>query len=323
MPVEARTIGHFERILYLRKVPAIGTLPAADLGLLAEYARERFFPKGAVLFREGEPVGSVQYLIEGSVHVSRRGRLIGHAGTGSVVGGIGMLARDGEGLEAVAEADTHTLEVGAGALFDLFEDHFRILLHVSREVCRQIIDMHRRAAHGVTLPVPALHPPVRLAAGELDLVERIFFLRQTPVFGRSSINALAELSRGMAEVRFEPGVTLWHEGDPAGWLVLLVEGTVSGRLSTGRHLPLGPGTPPGALETLGDVPRWYTATTETPVLALHGGADGVLDVFEDNFEMATDYLAVMARWLLDGLEVMAAPNEAELQRLYGCAEEPA
>ena len=60
---------------------------------------------------------------------------------------------------------------------------------------------------------------------------------------------------------------------------------------------------------------------ETPVLALHGRMEWVLDVFEDNFEMGMDYLAVLAKRLLELMERMAAPDEAELHLMYGCEDE--
>jgi hypothetical protein len=42
--------------------------------------------------------------------------------------------------------------------------------------------------------------------------------------------------------------------------------------------------------------------TETPLIALQGNAEALIDVFEDNFEMAMDYLAMVARGLLRILE---------------------
>lgn len=324
MPAEARAISHVERILYLRKIPIVGTLPPRDLALVAEYARERSFPRGTVIFREGEPVPAIQYLVDGTVHVSRKGVLMGHAGAGSAVGGIGVLARDGDGIQAVAEADTMTLELPADAVFELFEDQFPILHHVLREVCRQLIALVLRVPSTLEVaPSLRVRGPVRPSAGDLDLVDRILLLRQVPSLSRASVNALAELSRGMAEVRFEPGVTVWQEGDPSGWVLIVLDGALSCACSTGYRFRLGPGTPPGALESTAETPRWFTAVTESPLVALHGQFEALLDVFEDNYEMAADYLAFMSRWLLEGMERAAAPDETELQHLYGCEEEEA
>jgi CRP-like cAMP-binding protein len=320
MPTEARTIGHVERILSLHKIPVLGTLPSSDLALVAEIARERFFAKGSVLFREGEPVQAVQVVVEGAVHISRKGRLVGHAGPGSAVGGIGVLARDEEGIQAVADDDTLTLEIGADALFELLEDQFSLFHHVLREVCLQMISVVSRFPAAIE-QLPPLAPPVAHGAGDLDLVGRIMFLREAEIFARASIDALAELSRGMAEARFEAGQTVWTVGEPSGWVLVILEGSLSCTTAAGYRFRLGPGTPPGGLEATADAPRWYTGVAETPILALHGRMEWVLDLFEDNFDMGMDYLAVLAKRLLELMETTSAPDEADLQLLYGCDEE--
>ena len=320
MPTEARTIGHVERILSLRKIPVLGTLPSPDLALVAEIARERFFPKGGVLFREGEPVQAVQVVVEGAVHIIRKGHLVGHAGPGSAVGGIGVLARDEEGIHAVADDDTLTLEIGADALFELLEDQFSIFHHVLREVCLQMISVVSRFPAAIE-QLPPLAPAAARGAGDLDLVGRIMFLREAEIFARASIDALAELSRGMAEARFEAGQTVWTVGEPSGWVLVILEGYLSCTTAAGYRFRLGPGTPPGGLEATADAPRWYTGVAETPILALHGRMEWVLDLFEDNFDMGMDYLAVLARRLLELMEATSEPDEAGLQLLYGCDEE--
>jgi CRP-like cAMP-binding protein len=322
MPAEARTIGHVERILSLHKIPVLGTLPSTELAQIAEIARERFFPRGGVIFREGEPVESVQVVVEGAVHVKRKGRLVGHSGPGSAVGGIGVLSRDEEGIEAVADADTLTLEIGADGLFELMEDQFSLFHHVLREVCLQMIGVVSRFPAALE-QLPPTAPAAERGLRDLDLVGRIMFLRQSDVFARASITALAELSRGMAEVRFEAGQTVWTVGEPSGWVLIILDGYLTCTTAAGYRFRLGAGAPPGALESTAEAPRWYTGVAETPVLALHGRMEWVLDLFEDNFEMGMDYLAVLARRLLELLERAASPDEAGLQLMYGCEEDEA
>jgi hypothetical protein len=56
------------------------------------------------------------------------------------------------------------------------------------------------------------------------------------------------------------------------------------------------------------------------VTALQGSVEGLIDVFEDNFEMTMDYLAVMARAQMHLLELrVSAPGNA-LERVYGCVD---
>jgi hypothetical protein len=54
----------------------------------------------------------------------------------------------------------------------------------------------------------------------------------------------------------------------------------------------------GVLEGLAGRAHFFEAVTRTRVVVLQGHVEALLDVFEDNPEMAGDYLAVMSRWLL-------------------------
>jgi CRP-like cAMP-binding protein len=316
---EPRAGGQVERILHLKQLPVIGTLPSADLALVADRMRERFFKKGQWLLREGEPTRAFYAVLDGKLHVSRGGTTIGCTMAGGVVGGFAILGRDPRGLSVRAEADTLALEVEADAVLDILEDNFGIMHHVLRDIARQLINLISRQ------PNPWAHVPIPPDPGmarprELDLVERIFFMRRSTPFRRASINALAELSRGFTEVRPEPGTTLWKAGDPAGFVSLLVSGEVTCTTPGGMAQHLGPGTPLGSIEATAEQPRWYTAVTRTQVTALNGPIDSLIDVFEDNFAMAMDYTAVMARWLMDTFESVHY-GDAALARLFGCEAE--
>jgi CRP-like cAMP-binding protein len=324
MPANAPTIGTVERILSLKRIPILAGLSAEDLSVVAEHGRERFFTKGSVILREGEPIPAFYAVLDGRVHMSRKGRVLGHVNSAGFVGGAGLFARDPEGLHAVAETDTLALEVEADAALEIFEDHFPILHHVLREVCRSLIDLVGRLPAHLYPEIFPRPQPTKFPAGDLDLVERILFLREVSPFARSGINALAELSRGMAEVAFPPGTRLWEEGEASGSLLLVVSGTIQAAARRGAAVfSTGPGAPMGALESMAERRRWYAATTETKVTALQGNIEGLIDVFEDNFDMAMDYLATMARVQMHVLEVRVSASGKGLERFYGADDDPA
>jgi CRP-like cAMP-binding protein len=224
-----------------------------------------------------------------------------------------MLIRDGGGIEAIAEQDTLVLELDADDVFEILEDRFTILHHIMREMAREIVKVAKRLPPGSQPPFPRVER--LLPPRDLDLVERILFLRQSPAFSRSSINALVELSRGLSEVSFDPGVTLWREGEPATGALLLLSGSVRCTSESGIAFETGPGVPLGSIDSVAELPRWFHALTETRVVALHADKEVLIDVFEDNTDMAFDYLAVLAKSLLAMLETIA---EGALERFYGC-----
>lgn len=315
LPEGLPRIGTFERILLLRRLRPLDGLPTRELDVLAGVARERFFAKGERLLREGEPVPAVYIVVEGLVATSRRDRALRPCGPGAGLGGLSLLARDPEGIEAIAAADTLALEVDSDDFAEVLEDHFAILHHLLQWICGQMIDLlaPERLGDVIAHEIP---PP---ASGNLDLVERILFLKQFEVFRRASVNALAELSRGMTEVAFPAGTVLWQVGEPAGGLLLLLNGRVRGsRECCDASFTVGPGSPLGALEAVAERPRWFDAVAETDVTALHGSAEGVFDVFEDNPGMGIDYLAVMGQSVRRLLDVRL--ERAEPDAPHGDAE---
>jgi CRP-like cAMP-binding protein len=198
------------------------------------------------------------------------------------------------GTQAVAEADTLTLEIDADAIAEVLEDRFQIVQYLLREVSRRALELLRQNRLDPSRFFP--EPPAGLpGGGELDLVDRLLLLRRMPVFERSSITTLAELARSMANVRFEAGTLLWHEGEPSQVIVLVTSGRVQMTGSGGVSFEAGPGFPLGALEAVAQIQRWYDARALTPLVALQMQTDVLVDLFEDNFEMAMDYLALIAR----------------------------
>lgn len=317
MPLESRTIGHVQRVLFLKKSRFSGALSASDLALIAEYLTERTFAPGELLHAQGEPIPALHFLAEGSALLRREGVAVARAIRGAELGGLEMIARTPAQYSVVAETEALTLELTADRNAELLDDHFGIYHAVLRQICREIIDLHRRMpaeASSVLTPPRALERPDR----ELDLVERIFFLRQAPPFARSSINALAELSRALTEVRFDPGTVLWSEGYSARGVFLVVKGLVRAASPRfGFEMMVGSGQPLGIVEAFAQIPRWYEATVVEPTVVLTGDVETFVDVLEDNFEMAMDYLAVVARWMLSLSQLRVAHEGPGSLEEYG------
>lgn len=302
MPEKRGAIGALERVLHLKAIPAFRGLQHDALAALAEAAREHFFPRGSLIYDEMAPIGSIHHVLDGRVRLTRGDEEIMNAGPGTPLGALAVLARAPMAVRGTAETDLVTLEIDSEALLEVCDDHFSVVHCLLRYIARWIVEIERR--EGPQGPEPQdCRPARRLAEGDLDLVERIFYLRHFPVFSAASINALAELSRGLTEVRFGSGVPLWSAGDAGPYALLVVEGTVDCAVpGNGPRFLAGAGWGLGTMESLAELPRWHDATTASPVVALHGAMEGLIDVFEDNVEMAMSFLSLLARGILSYIE---------------------
>ena len=307
MRAEGRRVGQMERLLHLRTLPILGTLSPEDLGLVAELARTRVFEEGDWLLRQGEPITAVHIIIDGRVQLRRGEQALGHATPGAGVGGLGFLARDPKGVDAVAESEVVALELDGETLDEILEDRFPILQHVLRETSKGLIALWHQApreclAAQTQMSAPGFKSP-------LDLVQRMLFLRESLPFIHTSASALADLARNLVELRFEPGTVLWRRGEPGRQVQMLVDGQVSCSAPIeGFDLRPCPGFPLGGLDAVAGVSRWYEAVCETPVVTLSGDVEILFDLFEDNADVALAYLAQLARAHLDALERLAAAS---------------
>jgi CRP-like cAMP-binding protein len=302
MPAKA-SIGVIERVLFLRRLSHLAGLPDSEVMAVAEYCRERRFAKGALLLRDGEALESLYIPLAGRVGVSRRGRFLGEVGPGAVIGAQIVLSRDVYGLEATAASEVEALELDAEVMLDILEDHFSLVQRGIKSAARENLELAERFGESSDRFPPIEVEPFRFR--DFDFIDRLRILRAAGPFQRSSIDALVDLARSMAPVVFEPGVTVWQQGDPASRQLLVVTGTVtcsSIRPDGESAFQALPGFPLGVMESFAGEAYRFTAVTETRVTALAVEAYAVMDIFEDNFEVAMDFMAWMGQRTLDLIE---------------------
>jgi CRP-like cAMP-binding protein len=287
-----------ERILRLRSVPTLRTLPPNDIAQLAASLRTVTFKRGDVLLREDEPPRSFYLLTTGTVTLRRKGKRIGTVRGPGGVGFLAYLARQAGGSSAVAESFVEALEVQGDAMDEVFEDHFAVLLGHIRWVAERLIIENK-----ITEP-PPFSPPAGqfdklIGDGELGIVERIFLLRRMNAFTTANVNSLSTLARKLVELRLPGGEVLWREGDLAEHSYFIVKGMLSSRWGDGKFVQhLGPGYVVGGAESLVGLPRWNEVTTDEPVVALRGTREGLIDLFEDDHELALKFLSMLATLLM-------------------------
>ena len=305
MPEQLRVWNEVERVLALGGLPGFAELDGDQIAATAAAVQERFVHRGQRLSSFGEPVTAVWAVVEGELRVDGDGIGEHRVGPREGAGFLSLLARAPRGLAIVAEEDTHVLELDYETIREAFEEDFTLYVHWTRSIAARTLEIRQRTPSGSFLAVAAAQFPG--PDESLGLVERIEVLRRTPL-GDLSLDATADFAAGMQEVRFEPGSILWRSGERSGFEYILLSGTVRCTLPEGRsEFICGPGCLLGDLESQGLAPRWFEARAETPVRALRGETEALLDILEDHFPAAMDLLAARARHLLELLEADKEP----------------
>jgi CRP-like cAMP-binding protein len=306
-----------ERLLRLRGVPVFRGMTAPELAPLAATMRSATFEKGDILLREDEPPRAFHMLVTGAVTMRRRGRKIRTITAPGGVGFLSLLARTSGGTEAIADAHTESFELRADAIDEMFEDHFPVVLGTIRWITERLI------AENLVQPPPPYVPNKEgwehlIGDRELGMVERIFLLRRTVAFKNANVNSMARLARDMTEERHPEGKLIWQRGDPADASIFVVKGRlelewnepVSGAKQTQT---VGPGFVVGGAESLAHTQRWNDLRTIDPVIFLRGSREALIDMFEDDLEVALKFMSTIASFLLLQWDrkAEAAAKEAE------------
>jgi CRP-like cAMP-binding protein len=294
--MEPFTVPLTERLLHLRAIPVAAMLKPEVLHMIARYLEPRTFARGDHLTDHGTPLRSMHLLLEGKLALLRDGKQVGELAAPQTIGFLGILARAEAPYDAVALEATRSLELSADALYELLEDHFSLfdasLRYLSERLVQELVELPEAKLH--IAPAPDAGP---IAGRAMDYVERIVFVRGLRAFASANINALAVMTERMVEERHEAGVQLWSEGDPSNHIQMLVAGTLRCRTKSGKTFDYGRGAVVGGTEGIARMPRWYSLETASPVVLLRGRQEVLMDLLEENFPMAMDFVAFMAGFL--------------------------
>ena len=230
--------------------------------------------------------------------VSRTGYDTRILGPPDIVGLLGLLGDTGApGI--VAETDVFLLELSSYAEIDLLEEQFPFLVNAIRLLARELAEARsRRPDFGglVGRPVPSsgLDP-----CESLDLVERLVRLRKMPAFTDAGLESLAEVARGMHEVRLPAGEVLWRQGDRSEQGIVIVHGRATCRTEAiPDGFVVGPGFGLGFVEAFGAVPYDYTPETATEMIGLVTDMEQFFDVLEDHSLLGRNLLKYFSRRLV-------------------------
>jgi signal-transduction protein with cAMP-binding, CBS, and nucleotidyltransferase domain len=289
-------VGPLDRVLVLRTQPMLEGLPPGQLAAVAQHARERHFARGAVLQAADRAAEAVHLIVSGAVEVARANDTPRVLEAGEAVGFVEMLSRMHSRREARAVAETVTLELDWDAQLAVCEEHFPVVMQYLAYLARRTIAAMRDGALGFG----QARPPVRSRALEngMSLIDRLLVLSRSRVFSEGGWDALAELGRHVAEVRWRDGEAIWGISDPSEHFFLIVEGSAHCVGPDGEHFERRSGATLGMYTALSSGMRWHEATSVGATLALRIDLEPFLDILEDHFDLTLDFLGQLATRLV-------------------------
>lgn len=283
-----------ERILDLRQVPMLRAMPPRALAELATSVELDERPPGSRLIAQGRPVRSIAWILEGRARWERGGRGLGSAELGASIGLLEASASTDASAHAAAETRVVLARVGVDRWVELLEDSFDLMLAVLSSIAGELCTLGRYEDDDASSVAPLrVTSDASGVPAELDFAERLVRLRASGPFLRAPIRALAVLAQRSRMRTVARGGVLWERGSEAREVVVLLSGSVME--AAGRY---GPGDVAGLMEALAGRRREAPAVARTPVTGIALDVDALIDVLEDDDELALELLRVCAGELL-------------------------
>lgn len=119
----------------------------------------------------------------------------------------------------------------------------------------------------------------------LSIIEKVIFLKSVDIFEHATVEQLGRIAGLSEEVHFEPGETVFSEGEPGDAFYLLLSGRVLIERNSNTLRELKEKEAFGTLEVLDFHPRAVTAKAVDHVRALKVNGQEFYDLLSVDIEM--------------------------------------
>ena len=190
----------------LRAIPLFGFVSVDELFRVAESARQVRYEPGAEIFRQGEPATDVLFLLEGQVEVRREGRSIEIAAAPAAFNVPDVLEGRALGDSIHAKGHVIGLTLAAGDFLTMLSDNTL--------TAQGLFNMLLGPSAGPDVSA-APHAVSGGGPGGLDPIEKAARLRQSPLFGRATVEQLKDLVAMTRDIALRSGTVIFEPGSPA------------------------------------------------------------------------------------------------------------
>jgi CRP-like cAMP-binding protein len=138
--VEQGTLTAIEKVIFLKSVDIFEHATIEELGRVVALTEEARFKPGETIYREGEPVDAIYFVLKGRVAVEGNGKAIRELGEKQAFGTVAALDLEPAVHTVKAIDPVYALKLNAQDLQDILSLDFELVRAVIRALCRLIRD---------------------------------------------------------------------------------------------------------------------------------------------------------------------------------------
>ena len=136
--------------------------------------------------------------------------------------------------------------------------------------------------------------------GTLTAIEKVIFLKSVDIFKHASIEELGGVAALTEEVHFEPGETIFREGEPVDAIYLILTGRVAVEGNGQVVREVGEKQAFGTVAALDRNPAIHTVKAIDAVYALKLNAQDFDDILSLDFELVRAIFRALCRMIRAG-----------------------
>jgi len=141
---------------------------------------------------------------------------------------------------------------------------------------------------------------VVMEQGTLTAIEKVIFLKSVDIFSRATIEELGRVAALTEEVHFEPGETIFREGEPVDAIYLILTGRVAVEGNGQVVREVGEKQAFGTVAALDGNPAIHTVKAIDAVYALKLNAQDFNDILSLDFELVRAIFRALCRMIRAG-----------------------
>lgn len=142
----------------------------------------------------------------------------------------------------------------------------------------------------------------------LSTIEKVVFLKSVDIFEHATIEQLGGVAALTEEVQFEPGETVFREGEPTDAIYLILKGRVTVEKNGNRIREVGQRQAFGTVAALDLNPAVHTVKAIDRVHALKLNAQDFHDILSLDFELVQAVFRTLCRLIREAQSMLVAKH---------------